>query len=152
MIVFAQINQGLLSLTGVIATILSVIFGVAAFYNSRTRKKHLKELERAQKQEHAIHFRPAKSSHPGSRSTSPSRSSRPHQSSGLHQTDRTASAAPRAAPVAKVYADPEKPAASFEPIAPAKDVRPLFRKVNPSGSANNGVDSETDEKDHYVWE
>ena len=157
MYLLAQIDQSLLSITGVIATILSVIFGIAAFYNSHTRKKHLKELERAQKQEHAMHFRPAKSSHPAARPGSSSRSSLPHQSSSLHGTGGRASPpVAKAAPVAKSAPQEEKSSSNhFEhkDFAPTdRDSRPLFRKVKPSSAGNPELDLERDEKDHYVWE
>lgn len=61
----AQIDPNLLSVTGVIATILAVIFALGAYTNSRTRKKHMLELEKSQRQEQAMHFRPAKSHLPG---------------------------------------------------------------------------------------
>lgn len=156
MYLLAQIDQSLLSITGVIATILSVIFGIAAFYNSHTRKKHLKELERAQKQEHAMHFRPAKSSHPGARPGASSRSSLPHQSSSVHGTGRASPPVAKAAPVATSAPHVEKSSSNHfektESGSPSRDSRPLFRKVKPSGTGNPELDTERDEKDHYVWE
>ena len=142
----AQIDQ-LLSLTGVIATILSVIFGIAAFYNSRTRKKHLIEFENAQKRENRMHFRPAKSTPPTARSSLPSRSTSPP-----HET----SSAPKAAPVAKSFSDEEipsvQPKETSEPKAPAKEAPQLFRKVNPSGGTHRDEDAETHDRESYVWE
>jgi len=155
MVLFAQIDQNLLSLTGVIATILSVIFGIAAFYNSRTRKKHLQDLERSQKQEHAIHFRPATPSSNASRSSHPSRSSKPYQSNSAYFSDQPSSA-PKAAPVAKPAQPTEK---RFESsvdkpgaAASSKDTPALFRKVKPTGSGKSDLDPKTDDKDTYVWE
>lgn len=132
-----QIDPNLLSLTGVIATVLAVIFGLGAFSNSRSRKRHVIELEKAQRQEQALNFRPAKSHLPG-RSVVPaltSEDSSPHRST------------PRAAPVAKVSVHEEK---KLESIPSDKPV--LFRKVRPDGleqpdKAGMGADQEL-----YVWE
>jgi len=151
MLFFAQIDQNLLSVTGVIATILSVIFAIAAFYNSRTRKKHIQELERAQKQGHAIHFRPSKSSHSGLSS----RTQRLSQSSGPAQEDRP-QPAPRAAPVAQSAPPaPAKRAAETQKSdveASETETKSLFRKVGPSGIGSIESNDEADEQDDYIWE
>ena len=153
--IFAQIDQSLLSYTGVIATVLSVIFGVAAFYNSRTRKKHIIELEKAQKQENRMHFRPAKSTSTVSRPAVSTRSTPPHQSSNVHGADRVSSSAPKAAPVAKSFQDSDipsvEPKEKSEPHSP-KEPAPFFRKVRPSGSSSDNSEYEKHDKENYIWE
>jgi hypothetical protein len=158
MFILAQIDQAL-GLTGVIATILAVIFGIAAYYNSRTRKKHLLELERSQKQDQPMHFRPAKSSHPASRSNRPALSGKPHQSSGPGRTTSPRASTPKAAPVAKSSSLPEmspkKSEKKSEPApssSPQKETPQLFRKVRPTGSAEPDLSGDSDEQDEYVWE
>ncbi len=63
-------NSDLLGTTGVIATILSVIFALAALWNSRQRQMHVRQMEMENKKEEKMHFRPPPSSpiasaHPG---------------------------------------------------------------------------------------
>jgi len=144
----SQLDPNLLSLTGVIATILAVIFALGAFNNSRTRKKHMMELEKSQRQEQAMHFRPTKS-HLPSRSASPSRSSSPAKSSSPRSSTPPAGprAAPRAAPVAKASTPPEE---TIE--KKASDTPVLFRKVRLDGG-DDFVDSVKEEdQELYVWE
>lgn len=51
-------NPELLGTTGVIATILSVIFALAAYWNSRQRALHHDRLEKERKPQESLHFRP----------------------------------------------------------------------------------------------
>lgn len=137
-----QIDPNLMSLTGVIATVLAVIFALGAFYNSRNRRKHMEELEKAQKQEQLIHFRPAATHHPG-------RSTRPSVSASAGRTSPS-----RTAPVAKAVSDSTKPKASGGVAesgkkASAKPV--LFRKVRPDGGERE-VEPVDEGEEHYVWE
>lgn len=152
---FAQIDPNLLSFTGVIATILAVIFGIGAFYNSRTRKKHLMDLERAQK-EQPMHFRPAKSSHPAARSALPARSTKPHHTSGPHRSSSPRASTPKAAPLAKSSSLPDSsPKQSDKKDSPAPaalDAPALFRKVRPSGVADMDLPSDNEENVEYHWE
>jgi len=157
----AQLDPNLLSLTGVIATILAVIFAVGAYYNSRTRKKHLMELERAQKQEQAMHFRPMKPPHPAARSALPSRSTLPHQTSGTSRSSvprasSPRSSTPKAAPVAKASSRPAEAKKEMEkkPDSASSSVETpqLFRKVRPSGAADLAPESDRDDQDEYIWE
>ena len=142
--ILSQLDPNLLSLTGVIATILAVIFALGAFNNSRTRKKHMMELEKSQRQEQAMHFRPTKS-HLPSRSSSPSPSSSSVKSSSPRSS--TPPAAPRAAPVAKASTPPEE---TIE--KKASDTPVLFRKVRLDGG-DDFVDSVKEEdQELYVWE
>lgn len=140
----AQIDPNLLSVTGVIATILAVIFGLGAFYNSRTRKKHLLELEKAQRQEQAMHFRPAKSHVPG-RSVHPGRSRGPTHPSSSSSAPAKAST-PRAAPVAKSTTPPES-----TPKKSSTGKQVLFRKVRPDG-VDSKLESPNEDQELYVWE
>lgn len=140
-----QIDPNLMSLTGVIATILAVIFALGAFYNSRNRRKHMEELERSQKQEPPMHFRPAATHYPG-RSSRPSRSSRPGAAS--------ASSPARTAPVAKPASESSKPDASRGKEKTVKEAtaKPvLFRKVRPDGM-ERGVEPDEEDEELYVWE
>ncbi|MDA3875171.1 MAG: hypothetical protein PF795_14580 [Kiritimatiellae bacterium] len=141
----AQIDQNLLNVTGVIATILAVIFALGAFYNSRTRKKHLQELEKAQRQEQAMHFRPAKSHVPG-RSGHPGRSRGPVYSSPSSSSVPSKASTPRAAPVAKSSTPPEP-----TPKKSSGDKQVLFRKVRPDG-VEPQLESPNEDQELYVWE
>jgi hypothetical protein len=136
--ILLQLDPNLLSVTGVIATVLAVIFALGAFNNSRSRKKHMLEMEKAQKQEHSIHFRPAKSHLPG-RSNSPGRSSAPKATSSSEST-------PRAAPIAKSSSLPKE-----ESEKKASDKQVLFRKVRPDG-LDQQIKADDDEQETYVWE
>jgi len=79
-----DMNSDLLGTTGVIATILSVIFALAALWNSRQRKLHLRQMEQENKKEEKMHFRPPPSS--------PIASAHPSVSSLRHSgQDKTAS-------------------------------------------------------------
>lgn len=138
--ILSQIDPNLLSVTGVIATILAVIFALGAFTNSRSRKKHLVELEKAQRQEQAMHFRPAKSH-------LPTRSSKPSTSSVPLAVSAAKASIPQAAPLAKISTPPEK--SSGQDI-PEKQV--LFRKVRLDGG-DQRIDTLKDEdQELYVWE
>jgi hypothetical protein len=141
-----QIDPNLLSVTGVIATVLAVIFGLGAFSNSRSRKRHMIQLEKAQRQEQALHFRPAKS-HLPMRSTLPGRSAAPATGTAASKSTNPHASTPRPAPVAKVSTPPEK---TTETKASEKPV--LFRKVRPDGldqPQKAGVD---EDQELYVWE
>ncbi len=151
------INTDLLGVTGVIATVLALIFGLGAYTNSRTRKRHMQELEKSQRQDQAMQFRPAKSHRPG-RSSHPSRSTvPPHKSTSPRASSPRASTSPksssrrsstpRPAPVAKSSTPPEQVA------NPKKSDKPvLFRKVRPDG-LDQQVDTSSDEdKEKYMWE
>lgn len=140
----AQLDQNLLNVTGVIATILAVIFGLGAFYNSRTRKKHMQELEKSQRQDQAMHFRPAKSHVPG-RSSHPGRSRGPVHSASSSSVP-SKSSTPRAAPVAKISTPPEPTTKQS-----AADKQVLFRKVRPDG-VEPQLESPNEDQDLYVWE
>lgn len=104
------------------------------------------ELEKAQRQEQALHFRPAKS-HLPNRSTSPERSTSPATSNSQGKNSRPQTSTPRAAPIAKASTPPQK---MLEPKASEKPV--LFRKVRPDGldQQMNAVPDE--EQEIYVWE
>jgi hypothetical protein len=149
MYIIAQINPDLLGVTGVIATILAVIFGFAAFYNSRTRKKQLLELERSQKKEQAMHFRPVGSLHQTSRSIVPSHSSLPHASSGKHPANSSPRASTPRTSSHRSSKDAHSPGddlkTSSKPNTPN-----LFRKVRPNGVAE--AESGRKEQDEYIWE
>ena len=97
-------DSNTLSMTGVIATVLATIFAAAAMWNSYQRRKHMALLEKSQKTEAPMRFRPAPA-HPPSSSTLPGQSSLP-----------------------KILA-PQAPQVARE--APAKAV--LFRQVRPGG-------------------
>ncbi|MDF3129091.1 hypothetical protein P0Y35_07780 [Kiritimatiellaeota bacterium B1221] len=150
------INTDFLGVTGVIATVLALIFGLGAYTNSRTRKRHMQELEKSQRQDQSMQFRPAKSHRPG-RSTHPARSSvPPHKSSPRASSPRAStspksssrsSSTPRPAPVAKSSTPPE------DLVNPKKSDQPvLFRKVRPDG-LDQQVDVSSDEdQEKYMWE
>ncbi len=150
------INTDFLGVTGVIATILALIFGLGAFTNSRTRKKHMRELEKSQRQDQPMQFRPAKSHRPGrsslpSRSSVPPHKSSPRASSAKISTSPNASSrrssTPRPAPVAKSSTPPDKIAEGKKSEKPV-----LFRKVRPDG-LDQQVESTLDEdKEKYIWE
>lgn len=140
-----QIDPNLLSVTGVIATILAVIFALGALSNSRSRKKHMLELEKAQKEENAMHFRPAKS-HLPSRSSGPNHSSRPAKSASARD-EVTPEKAPRAAPVAKSSSHSEDAVS-----AQTSDQPSLFRKVGPDGRDHEFSGMEDEDQELYVWE
>lgn len=137
-----QIDPNLLSVTGVIATILAVIFGLGAFSNSRSRKRHMIELEKAQRQEQALHFRPAKS-HLPARSNHPARSTAPQPAKSAHPHSST----PRAAPVATASTPPQK---ASEGKTLEKPV--LFRKVRPDGLDQPAKVGTDEDQELYVWE
>jgi hypothetical protein len=141
----SQLPSNLLSVTGVIATILAVIFGLGAFYNSRTRRKQLLELEKAQRHEQTMHFRPSKSHMPG-RSNHPGRSRGAPPSSSPSSSSTSKISTPRAAPVAKISTLPDE---SKKKEAPEKQV--LFRKVRPDG-VESELESPSKDQEPYVWE
>jgi len=148
----AQIDPNLLSVTGVIATILAVIFGLGAFYNSRTRRRHLAEMEKAQRQEQPMHFRPAKS-HPASRSVGRSRGPHVRASASTSRAPVSAGRAstPREAPVAKASSIPKGRSSTPAKSSKMDDKQNIFRKVRPDGiDLQDSKSSPTEET--YAWE
>jgi hypothetical protein len=69
-------DSNTLSMTGVIATVLASIFAAAAMWNSYQRRKHIAFLEKSQKTEAPMRFRPAPALSPTA-STLPGQSSLP---------------------------------------------------------------------------
>jgi hypothetical protein len=130
--ILAQAGTQHLDVIGVVATILSVIFALGALYNSMHRKKHLQELEKAEKDHSRMRFRP------------PSKSSLPLTVSDPEEKAVAKTPPQKAQTVKEVSTPAPKETTKIEPV--------LFRQVRLSGAQElTDISSEPDDET-YVWE